>query len=75
MTSVDLVPIRSEELPEEERPEYFKAFQKEIRELNKRFEALKSAFEAGDNKTAVGLIKKIDDFKKKGHKEFKPKDD
>jgi hypothetical protein len=75
MTSVDMVPIRSEDLPEEKRPEYIDAYQKEIRELNKRFEALKSAFEVGDNETAVRLIKKIDDFKKKEHKEFKPKDD
>ena len=75
MTSVDMVPVRSEELPEGKRPEYIEDYQNEIRELNKRFEALKSAFEAGDNETAVGLIKKIDDFKKKEHKEYKPKDD
>ena len=75
LNSVDMVPIRSEELPEEKRPEYIEAFQKEIRELNKRFEALKSAFESGDNETAQELIKEIDDFKKEGHKEFKPIDD
>ena len=74
-TSVDMIPILSEEVSEDKRPAYIEAYKKEMMKLDEQYESLRSLFEAGENEKAQKLIKQIDDLKKKGHKEFKPKDD
>lgn len=73
--SVDMIPVLSEEVSEDKRPAFIEAYKKEMVELNEQYESLRNLFEAGENEKAQGMIKKIDDLKKKGHKEFKPKDD
>ena len=73
--SVDMKPVLSEEISEDKRPAFIEAYKKEMEELTQQYESLRSLFEAGENEKAQGMIKKIDDLKKKGHKEFKPKDD
>jgi hypothetical protein len=74
-TSVNLIPVRSEEISEDKRPAYIKAYKNEMEELTRNFESLRSLFVAGENEKAQKLIKQIDDLKKKGHKEYKPEDD
>ena len=73
--AVDMIPVRSEEVSEDKRTAYIEAYKKEIKELTQQYESLRSLFEAGENEEAQGMIKKTDDLKKEGHKEFKPKDD
>jgi len=48
-TAVDMVPILSEEVSEDKRPAFIEAYKKEMMKLDKQFESLRSALEAGEN--------------------------
>lgn len=75
LNSADMIPILAEDLPQDKQAAFLKAYQEEMEELIKDLAILQTFLEAGDNNMAQKLIKEIDDQKKKGHKEFKPKDD
>lgn len=54
---------------------FMAGYQKEMKELLALFEDLKLALETGDQEAAEALVGKINDAKKHGHREYKPKDD
>jgi len=75
LNSTDMIPVLAEDLPEDDQAAFLHAYQEEMEELMKELAILETFLGAGDNTMAQKLIKQIDDQKKKGHKEFKPKDD
>lgn len=75
VAATDMIPVLADEQPEEKRQAFIDAFEKEMKASLADLESLRAIFAAGENDRTAGLIKQIDDQKKKGHKEFKPKDD
>tara|TARA_B110000037_G_scaffold219524_1_gene284882 strand:- start:254 stop:688 length:435 start_codon:yes stop_codon:yes gene_type:complete len=75
VTSLDMVPIRSEEVSESDRPDFIEGYQKGMKETLVRFDDLKVALENGDNEKAAALVKKINDLRKSGHRDYKPEDE
>lgn len=75
LNSADMNPILAEDLPQDKQAAFLESYQEGMEEMIKDLAMLQTFLEAGDNNMAQKLIKEIDDQKKKGHKEFKPKDD
>jgi hypothetical protein len=75
VTATDMDPVLADEQPEADRQAFIDAFRKAMKATLADLESLRAVLVSGENDKAAALIKKIDDQKKQGHKEFKPKDD
>lgn len=75
VTATDMDPVLADEQPEGKRQAFVDAYRKGMKATVADLESLRAVLAAGENDKAARLIKELDDQKKKGHKEFKPKDD
>ncbi len=73
--SVELTPMRIEEIPEGQKDKWLKGYQKAMKENVKLLEQLAAALKKDNNDKASALVAKINDARKQGHKKYKPQDD
>ncbi len=73
--SVELTPMRVEEVADADRDKWLKGYQKAMKENVKLLEQLAAALKKDNNEKASALVAKINDARKEGHKKYKPQDD
>jgi len=69
--ALELTPAKASDLPEDQRAKFTDDFHAGIKHLQDNFAKLEAALKAGKNDDAAAIVKEIDAFEKKEHKEFR----
>ena len=69
-----LDPAKTKDVPAAEKAKFLEGYKASMQEMGKGLDALKAAIEGGKTDDAKGIIEKLNNGKKEGHKKYKAED-